>query len=148
MDAVLAFTMKFVHVECYRCGCPIMLPEEFNKHRLNDHKSFWCPNGHEQAYHGESEAERLRKSLHAETLKRERAERERREAQEAEQRAVAAREALERKAKREKKRAAAGVCPCCPRTFVNLQRHLVTKHPDYAAENGVNIAAVIKPAKK
>lgn len=24
-----------------------------------------------------------------------------------------------------------GVCPCCNRTFVNLQRHMHTKHPSY-----------------
>lgn len=30
-----------------------------------------------------------------------------------------------------KKRVANGVCPCCNRTFVNLQRHMHTKHPDY-----------------
>ncbi len=31
------------------------------------------------------------------------------------------------------KRVAHGVCPCCDRTFINLQRHMATKHPDYAA---------------
>ena len=26
-----------------------------------------------------------------------------------------------------------GVCPCCSRTFTNLQRHMATKHPEYGA---------------
>lgn len=30
-----------------------------------------------------------------------------------------------------KKRAAAGVCPCCNRTFHNLARHMETKHPEH-----------------
>src|SRR5262245_22389812 len=29
------------------------------------------------------------------------------------------------------KRVAAGVCPCCNRSFVQLQRHMKTKHPLY-----------------
>lgn len=35
---------------------------------------------------------------------------------------------------RERKRAAAGVCPCCNRSFVQLSRHMKTKHPDFSAE--------------
>lgn len=33
-----------------------------------------------------------------------------------------------------KNRAAAGVCPCCNRTFHQLVRHMAAKHPDFAAE--------------
>ncbi len=32
-----------------------------------------------------------------------------------------------------KNRVGNGVCPCCNRTFVNLQRHMGTQHPGYAA---------------
>ena len=32
---------------------------------------------------------------------------------------------------RQKKRAAAGVCPCCNRTFKQLARHMERKHPNY-----------------
>ena len=30
-----------------------------------------------------------------------------------------------------KKRVAAGVCPCCQRSFINLRRHMTTQHADY-----------------
>lgn len=30
-----------------------------------------------------------------------------------------------------KKRTANGVCPCCTRSFTNLQRHMKSQHPDY-----------------
>lgn len=30
-----------------------------------------------------------------------------------------------------KKRHAAALCPCCKRTFAQLQRHMAAKHPDY-----------------
>jgi hypothetical protein len=33
-----------------------------------------------------------------------------------------------------RKRAAAGVCPCCNRTFLALQKHMAHKHPDFRAE--------------
>lgn len=33
-----------------------------------------------------------------------------------------------------KNRAAAGVCPCCTRSFENLRRHMTTKHPTFKAE--------------
>jgi hypothetical protein len=30
-----------------------------------------------------------------------------------------------------KKRVAAGVCPCCNRSFKDLARHMAGQHPDY-----------------
>jgi hypothetical protein len=30
-----------------------------------------------------------------------------------------------------KKRAKAGTCPCCKRTFHNMAEHMKTKHPDF-----------------
>ena len=33
-----------------------------------------------------------------------------------------------------KNRVGKGVCPCCNRQFVNLQRHMDSKHPDYSTE--------------
>ncbi len=38
-----------------------------------------------------------------------------------------------------KKRIAKGICPCCNRSFVNLERHMTGQHPDYApgAASGV-----------
>lgn len=35
---------------------------------------------------------------------------------------------------RMRRRAAAGVCQCCKRTFQDLARHMQSKHPAYAAE--------------
>jgi hypothetical protein len=35
---------------------------------------------------------------------------------------------------RTKRRVAAGVCPCCNRTFQDLSRHMENKHPDYGKE--------------
>ena len=40
-----------------------------------------------------------------------------------------------------KKRVGNGVCPCCNRQFVNLQRHMATQHPGYAVGNDEDAAA-------
>lgn len=39
---------------------------------------------------------------------------------------------LKAEAKRTARRSAAGVCPCCHRTFKQMARHMKTKHPDYS----------------
>jgi hypothetical protein len=36
-------------------------------------------------------------------------------------------------ATRIRNRIAAGVCPCCTRTFKNVARHIKDKHPTYVA---------------
>lgn len=33
-----------------------------------------------------------------------------------------------------KKRIAAGVCPCCNRSFANLREHMAGQHPDFTGE--------------
>lgn len=75
----------------------------------------------------QSELERTRKQLErAET--RERAARDQAEA--AERSAIA----YKGHATRLRKRAAAGVCPCCTRSFQNLQRHMASQHPTFSGE--------------
>jgi hypothetical protein len=118
--------LKFTRLCCSECGVPWGVPEGYERNRRDDHKTFWCPNGHAQHFPQESEAERLRKSLHAATLARESAERRAREAAEA-------RESAEKDAKRLKARAKAGVCPCCNRTFKQLAAHMKNKHPEIRA---------------
>ena len=117
--------------ECNECHIIYGVPMEFIKWRREDHKTFWCPNGHARHFPQENEAEALRTKLRAENLARESAERRAREAEQSNQLAIEAKLKLERAVKRAAKRTAAGVCPCCPRTFTNLARHIATKHPEF-----------------
>lgn len=39
---------------------------------------------------------------------------------------------------KERKRVGNGVCPCCNRSFGNLQRHMATKHPKHANADTLN----------
>lgn len=48
---------------CSQCGIKYGLPLEFRAARMNDHKTFTCPNGHAQHYPQETEADALRKQV-------------------------------------------------------------------------------------
>ena len=118
----------FVIEECWHEGCGLVfgMSKRFQKASANNRTSFYCPRGHHLRY-GKGELDRLRDELAASEargsarLKRLRSERR-------------SHSATKGHVTRQKKRAAAGVCPCCNRSFVALAKHMKTKHPDYAAE--------------
>lgn len=122
---------------CYKCGMAFAMPECVN-HRLrekNRGESFYCPAGHGQHYLGKRESERQRER--AESAERDlawmRSQRETVERQLIAQRGqtTKVRNAL----KKIERRTAAGVCPCCNRTFKQLARHMACKHPDFQKEH-------------
>lgn len=106
---------------CGECGIVFAAPAAFWEDRHRHHnKNFYCPNGHARVFLGETEAEKYKRLYEAE-----KAEKERKDRQLA---------AAQRQAKKIKNRIANGVCPCCHRTFSNLQRHMGTKHPDFKTQ--------------
>lgn len=120
--------INYARICCYKCAVLFLLPEKLNRTALQkgpDH-TFWCPNGHAQAY-TESATDKLRLERDRAVQEQARLELEKREAE-----AKAAK--AERALQRHKKRSAAGTCPCCSRTFSQLARHMKTRHPDFVAE--------------
>lgn len=119
--------LAFVTIECYRCGVIFAVLDDLHRNLREKKHSFYCPNGHSQAY-TESEADRLRKEL---------ADKERALAWEKERAASLDKQVTkEKKANaRLKRRVSVGVCPCCQRTVSQLAKHIQTKHPDYVTEN-------------
>jgi hypothetical protein len=122
---------------CPICGVTYAIPATLQKNAYDKGKRsivWFCPNGHELGYNGPSEEEKARKDAEA-ALERARlranAERDLREDTE---RRLRAQKAATTRAKR---RHAAGTCPCCARSFVQLKRHMAAKHPDYLAEHGI-----------
>jgi len=118
--------------DCCVCSQPIALTEPHEKWlRIDSGREFFCPYGHSQVFR-DGEVDRLRKKLEEQT----------RTATEMAERAQVAERAkkleegkrilAERELKRTKTRVAGGVCPCCNRTFVQLARHMKTKHPEVA----------------
>ena len=121
---------EFTSLHCCNCHIPFAVPEKIRQRWKNEGKTFYCPNGHPQSY-SESTVDKLKKQN--ETLKRQKDFTE---------------SCLQDACKREKKlgnklrgekaaktriknRIKNGVCPCCNRTFKNLQRHMTTQHKDY-----------------
>lgn len=127
-------TLVLQLVECANCGVPFGITEVFEKRRREDNKTFYCPHGHQNVY-VESQKEKLERALQQE---RQRHDQTKAELHDRERRLRAGERKL-RAAKGQltkvKNRVQHGVCPCCNRTFQNLQRHMKTQHPDFASTN-------------
>lgn len=127
-------------LDCAACGVVFGITTEYEERRRDDGIAFHCPNGHVNSWQ-ETAADRERKArIKAEKLAQQLEEdrsryqewlRKEREAHKATERRRAAAKGQLTKAK---KRAAAALCPCCNRSFVQLRRHLETKHPEYSGE--------------
>lgn len=141
----MEFTDTLVVITCW-CGMNHAVPEELRNYQLRCHKngrdvpSIYCPLGHSHAPAGKPAVERERERAAAaesraeEARRRAQAERELRE--DTERRLSAQKGATTRA----RKRAAAAVCPCCNRSFVQLRRHMAAKHPHYDPATGEEVA--------
>lgn len=121
----------FEREDCCTCAVIFFVPTDLQKRAKADSRSFYCPNGHPQSYR-ETEAARLRKQLEESTAALQSEKKRKEWAEEALRLKTEWANKLTKEAKRLKKRAAAGVCPCCHRTVAQMARHIKTKHPDYA----------------
>lgn len=126
----------FVEIKCCACAVVFGLNRSYYEGAKQAGPQLWwhCPNGHKQHFpHGPSEADKLRKER--DTLKQQMAYKEDRLRAEVAQREAAQNSARAFKgvATRMKNRVSRGVCPCCNRTFADLQRHMATKHKGYEA---------------
>jgi len=133
-----AVSAEFVIEECCNCGIAFGMTKALNQECRNrpgpNGKRFYCPNGHDQYYTGETEADKMRRER--DRLAQSVAQWQDEAAQQQERRMAAERSAAALRGQITKinKRAANGVCPCCTRSFTNLRRHMATKHPTFAAE--------------
>lgn len=137
MGAVLQVAVVMESLTCGECGMDFAVPQAWLQKRVageGGNRSFYCPNGHRRHFVGKTEEEKLREELARKdaALQREREQREVAERSARAQQAQATRARNENKRIRE--RVGRGVCPCCNRTFQQLARHMMTKHPEYHAE--------------
>jgi|SRR5215472_18949455 len=111
---------------CSECGIRWGMPSRFvvvrREGNPDERKNFYCPNGHSQIFKT-TENDDLRRER--DRLKQEHARLED-EVMEAERRARAA----ETRLRKAQQRTAAGVCPCCHRSFRQLAAHMKSRHPD------------------
>jgi hypothetical protein len=122
-----AYTLKLDDVvmdelHCGKCGIHFMVPHWWRQEKLDNGEGFHCPNGHSRVY-AKSTVDRLREELAAANLTNTKL------AERVNETRVRAERAEEAKARLEK-RVRSGLCPCCKRSFVNLKRHMATKHPE------------------
>jgi hypothetical protein len=121
--STMNYTGTLTVVDC-TCGIVFAIPEALDRQARDRKKSIYCPLGHSWHY-TESTVEKL---------ERERREhRATRDLLHAEERSHAGTRGALTKAKKQVHRAEHGVCPHCNRSFVNLQRHVQTKHPECLA---------------
>lgn len=92
----ITIRQEFSLMECAICSLAFAVPTDFMLRRQQDHHIFCCPNGHSNIFSTQTEEERLRKEL-AETKEQ---------------------------GRRMAIRIEQGICPCCNRTFRNLQQHM------------------------
>ena len=120
--------IEFVTEECCNCGIPFAMTADFQSRRLKDRNSFYCPAGHRQAYIGKSNEQKLKDQLASKQRELER------QAQRSSNLQVQ-RDSLNRSYNKMRDRVKNGVCPCCNRTFQNLQNHIQIKHPDFGTHD-------------
>lgn len=122
MALEMEYTETLVVTSCW-CGIALAIPSNLHRYARN-HKGhgIYCPLGHTFVYQNSYE-EQL-----ADERRRHEATRDLLQAEERSH--VATRGHLTR----QRKRAAAGLCPCCKRHFTNVERHVAAMHPNFNPE--------------
>jgi hypothetical protein len=125
-ETVILGGERHVVVQCGSCAVWHTVPEIVYDCHKREGGYHSCPNGHQRGWDKGTDAiERENTRRERDRLKQEAARlqdeiaAERKRADEAEKKVLQA-----------KRRANAGVCQCCNRTFLNVQRHMKTKHPN------------------
>lgn len=129
------FIGELVVENCCECGVTFAMTRDLYNRRRNDHKGFFCPNGHQQYYSSKSEAEKLREQLKEkdQSLDYYRTANNNLHNRITEKNhEIRAHKAAKTRLKNRVKH---GVCPCCNRTFKQLAEHMKQMHPEYVNEN-------------
>lgn len=119
----LEYQSKLEITTCCACGTVFGIEERLMANLRQHGAGFFCPNGHPLTF-GKTAFDRLKEQN--ERLIKTDGQRLIELATERQQRISA-----ETKMNRFKKRVGNGVCPCCKRSFGNLQKHMECKHPDF-----------------
>lgn len=110
---------------CGNCGVTHALPA-IRYDTCRDEGGFWfCPNGHQRGF-VDSASVRADKERERQRVVQENA-----RLQDEVREAQRATEKVEAKLHKHQRRVAAGVCPCCNRTFAKLAMHMKLKHPTF-----------------
>lgn len=126
---------EFVEITCCRCGIRFGMTAQTHAELKKSSHTFSCPYGHQQHFPlGPTKEDQLRQER--DLLQQRLAQKDDEIAWQRRHRESAARSASAYKGQATKlrRRAKAGVCPCCNRHFEQLERHMSVKHPDFQPE--------------
>jgi hypothetical protein len=124
---------EFVFSDCITCGVTYAVPKTMWDKQRQSGGYHHCSNGHSQGWDKtESEDARIRRER--DQLKQQNA-----RLEEEASFALVRAEKAEKATKRLKKRASAGTCPCCQRTFSNMAEHMKHQHPQFVSEGGAKV---------
>jgi hypothetical protein len=134
--AILA-QIQLTQLQCPSCNAPYAISEDFRSRRWQDGKSWNCPYCDIGISYRDNENARLKKQLAAEQQRANALsagnDQLRAELRDAKTNAKRQITRAKNETRRLEQRAAAGVCPCCNRTFQQLARHMKSQHPDHVA---------------
>lgn len=122
---------EYSYKQCPVCGIhyavdKVVMDYKHGCSSTDKDRGWYCPNGHPLVFR-ESDADKYRHE--AERLRQ-------RLAQKDDEIAARDRQLIAAKGQitKARKRASAGTCPCCKRTFSNMARHMKSEHPDFASQ--------------
>jgi hypothetical protein len=128
-------TVSVARIACGGCGGVYAISEKYRKQKEQEGGGWHCPYCQCSWGYWDGENEKLKKQVQEanDRLAGERARHDQtREALAHEKHGA---RSVRGHLSRVKKRVAAGVCPCCNRTFQNLARHMVGQHPSFIEKN-------------
>lgn len=142
MTAQINVAVTLTEINCGECGGTYALNERYRSQKADKGGGWHCPYCQcNWGYFGETTVQKLQKQLEEEQRRlewaRENAQSER-EARERTERRLIARKGVNTRLRNRIKN---GVCPCCTRTFMNLQRHIKTQHPDFQPDDEASPAS-------
>lgn len=134
MSTYVEVGISFYLKDCDACGMHFAIPSDIERRCADEKRAWWCPGCGHRWYYGLTTTEKLRKELEQKDLaiEAERRMKENARAQrDAAQRSLNSQRGATTKLKNRIKN---GLCPCCRRSFTDLQRHMKTKHPKWHQE--------------
>jgi hypothetical protein len=116
--------IEFIVEDCIHCGISFMMPSSLKKQLKSNGHTFYCPNGHTMVYRQNPTEEELKIKELERKLQSEK------NAYNVMTNTMLDERKKARQLKTQLNRVHKGVCPCCNRTFINLQNHMKNKHPE------------------
>ena len=118
---------------CGECGVVFGMTPKFKESRKNDHRTWYCPNGHQRAFTGKSESEKLSEQVAQMRRYNANANAALTSARDQLDASERSRAALRGHLTRARNKIASGVCPvgACRRHFDNVQEHIASEHPKW-----------------